>query len=347
MKRYIVVFVLIICMLASLAVSMNAAIRKKPVAKKTVAKKTLSTHHETTGTEQLKGEYGLIGHTYTLGKTNPWNISLKSAEYSVGIVRRGDQAICPNREQKLLLLHLMVHNPQKSLALMRFDTIHITAVDANDKNWESAGSLNNESTSENVSQQFKPAQKMDIYTVVVVPANGEIPKLILTAGDKTVIRYDMRGQVKPLPEPIADPNDKTGATALANVQARLGDFYPASMYNVSVEKLGISDGPIDGKSAGPGGRFIVANINVKYLDTFGSVLRFDTFMITGLDTDGLPIRGGNDLLAPSSDNHVSIHIDPGQEVKFRAYVKVNKGVTPKSLVITGNNNGRSFTYNIE
>ena len=207
--------------------------------------------------------------------------------------------------------------------------------------------MNNESTNENVGQQFKPAQKMDVYTAVVVPANGEIPKLILTAGDNTVIRYDLRGQVKPLPESITDPNDKTGATALANIQARLGDFYPASMYNIAVEKVSLSDGPIDGKSAGPGGKYIVANISVKYLATFGATLRFDTFAITGIDADGLPIKGGNDLLAPSSDNHVSIHVDPGQEMKFRAYVKVNKGVTPKSLVITGDNNGRSFIYNVE
>ena len=134
MKRYIAISVLILCIFAAFVGSNDAAARKKPVAKKPVAKKTLSTHHETTGTEQLKGEYGLIGHTYTLGKTNPWNITLKSAEYSVSIVRSGDQAICPNREQKLLILHLTMHNPQKSLALLRFDTIHFTAVDANDKN---------------------------------------------------------------------------------------------------------------------------------------------------------------------------------------------------------------------
>ena len=347
MKRYITISVLILCIFTAFVGSIDAAARKKPVTKKPVVKKPISTHHETTGTEQLKGEYGLIGHTYTLGKTNPWNITLKSAEYSIGIVRSGDKAVCPNREQKLLLLHFNVHNPQKSLALLRFDTMRITAVDANDKNWEGEGSLNNETTNENVNQQFKPAQKMDVYTVVIVPANGEIPKLMLTAGDKTVIRYDLRGQVKPLPEPIADPNDKTGATALANVQAKLGDFYPASMYNVAVEKVSLSDGPIDGKSAGPGGKFIVANISVKYLATYGATLRFDTFMITGLDADGLPIKGGNDLLAPSSDTHVGIHVDPGQEVKFRAFVKVNKGVTPKSLVITGGNNGRSFIYNVE
>lgn len=342
MKRYITVSVLIFCVFALLAGSMNAA-----VPKKLVAKKPLSTHHETTGTEQLKGEYGLIGHTYTLGKINPWNISLVSAEYSVNTVRSGEKAICPNREQKLLILHLTIHNPQKSLALMRFDTIHFTAVDANDKNWEGVGSMNNESTLENVNQQFKPAQKMEVYTAIVVPAGGEIPKLILTAGDKTVIRYDLRGQVKPLSEPIADPNDKTGATALADVTAKIGAFYPASMYNICVDQIGFSDGPVDGKSAGSGGRFLIANVSVKYINTFGSTLRFDTFIMKGVDADGNDIKGGNSLLSLSSDNHVETKIEPGKEAKFRVYIKINKGVTPKSFVITGNNNGRSYIYNVE
>ena len=338
---------LVLCIIASFAGSIDAATRKKPVAKKPVVKKPVSTHHETTGTSQLQGEFGLIGHTYTLGKVNPWNISLKSAEYTTEILRTRDSAIAPDRNSKLLVLHFVLHNPQKNMALMRHDTIRFTAVDANDKNWEGGGGLNNETTKENVNQLFKPAQKMEAYTIIVVPAAGEIPKIMLMSGDKKVIRYDVRGKVKPLSGPVADPNDQTGATALANVPAKIGDFYPASMYNLCLEKVGFSDGPIDGKTAKPGERFLVANFAVKFLETSGTTLRFDTFAISGVDADSIPIKGGNNLLAPSSDTVVNMHVDLGQEMKFRTYLRIPKGVTPKSLIVTGNRNGRSYIYSAE
>lgn len=314
----------------------------KPAKKQAPA----TTHHETVGTEQLKGEYGLMEHTYTLGKTRPWNICLKSAEYSAEAIRCGDQTVCPKRDQKLLVLHLTVHNPQKDLALMRFDTIRFTAVDANDKNWESVKIINSEATKEKIDQRFKPAQKMDIYTAIIVPAAGEIPKLMLTGSDNTVIRYDLRGKVKALPMPFADPSDKSGASALADVPAEMGVSYPLAPVAVSVDSISYADGPVDGKNAPTGGRFLIATLTVKYIATFNGTLRFDSFQVKGVDSDGLDIKWGGNLLAASSDRHIDVRVEPGQEIKCRAYFPLGKDVTPKSIVITGQQNGRSYRYDV-
>lgn len=289
----------------------------------------------------------MIGHTYTLGKSAPWNISVKSAEYSVETIRNGDGVIYPNKEQKLLLIHLRVHNPQKRQALMRFDTIRFTAVDAHDKNWQGVGNINSEETKERIDQQFKPAQKMDIYTSILVPAAGEIPKLILTGGDRLVIRYDLRGKVKPLPEPFADPNDKTGATALAVIPAKLGVSYPAASFNMSVDAICFTDGPIDNQVAKSGERFLVANMSAKYVNTCGNVIRFDSFQFKGVDTDGMDINWGRNLLGISSDRHLDMHVEPGYEGKFRVFFKIEKGVVPQSIVITARDYGRSYKYSVE
>jgi len=326
-----------------LALSMGCAFAAKTPPKKP----TSSTHHETLGTQQLKGEFGKIGDTYTLGKSNPWNVKLSSAEYTVASLRVGDGLKFPNMDEKFLVLHFTVHNPQKGLALMRFDTFRITAVDSSSKNWEGTHTLNLESTKEAVSQNIKPAQKIDVYKVVVVPAAGEIPKIIVTGSDNLVIRYDLLGKVKPLPEPFADPNDKTGATALAVVPAKIGVTYDAGCFTVSVDGISYSEGPINGKNAGPGGRFLVLNMTAKNINTFPLPFRFDTFRFKGADMDGADLDWGRNILRASSDKTLSMTCEIGQEIKFRTYYIVEKGVTPMYVRVAGGANPRVFQYTVE
>ena len=55
----------------------------------------------------------------------------------------------------------------------------------------------------------------------MVPAAGVVPKLIVEREQGApVIRYDLRGKVKALPQPFADPSDTTGATAREDSRCR-------------------------------------------------------------------------------------------------------------------------------
>ena len=329
-----------------LALTMGCAFAAKPKPKKPKS----STHHETVGTQQLKGEYGKIGDTYTLGKTHPWNICLKSAEYTIDPVCFGDRTVWPTEDEKLLLLHFTVHNPQKSLALMRHDMINITAIDSNDKNWNKENCLASEEKHQEVAQDFKPAQKMDVYAVVRVPNAGEIPKLMLTNFfDKdSVIRYDLRGKVKGLPTAYADPSDSSGATVPSVIQAKMGEYYPSGVFALKLEGISYTTDPIDDNKPGKG-QYMIATMSVKALAYSKPLLRHDMFEFKVLDSDGSDIKYSFILLKASSDSRIAQELDFGQEVRCRFIFKADKGVTAKTLKFAARcqGKGKSYLYTAE
>lgn len=332
---------LLVILTAALATSLVAATKKAP------PKKPASTHHETVGTTQLKGEWGQIGHTYTLGKQNPWNITLNSVEYSVDTLRVDNALIFPNVEEKLLVLHYTIHNPQKRETLMRGDTFHITAVDANDKNWEFRGDIGDEATKGSGSQRLKPGQKLKVYAIIKVPAAGEIPKVIFKSSDNLVIRYDLRGKAKGLQPPYADPADSTGATALAVVPAELGQWYPTGVFAIKVEETSVSEQSIGDAKVDKGGLLFVTKATVKNLNKAALPLRHDSFVVRLKDSDGADLNYRAHLtLRASSDTTLSTRIDPGQELTYRLVTKLTSNIPPAKLTLSGAANGRSFQFGL-
>lgn len=334
---------MLVCLLVLSVAACSAVCAAKKVAPKKTPAKAASTHHETVGTEQLKGEYGELGHTYTMGKTQPWNICLKSAEYTIEGVNFGESTVWPKQEEKLLLLHFTVHNPQKGLALMRQDVFKITAIDSNGKNRDRETYLGSEDKQQVVAQDFKPAQKMDIYAVIRVPNEAEIPKLMLTSYDNFVIRYDLRTKIKGLSAPYADPSDPTGEKALAVIPAKMGEYYPDGVYAIKLESISYTTDPIDNNKPGDG-QFIIATISVKALTKNKPILRQDMFDLKVLDSDGSDVKFTGMLVKASSDKKVAQELDFDQEVRCRLVFKADKGVTAKSFRIAANCNGKGKAY---
>ncbi|PNA17263.1 hypothetical protein C1X78_26055, partial [Pseudomonas sp. MPR-R1B] len=67
------------------------------------------------GTQQLPGEFGKFGTTYTIGKQNPLNFTLVSATYRadrfIGADFTGNRfAWVPDASQKLLVIEYSVQN---------------------------------------------------------------------------------------------------------------------------------------------------------------------------------------------------------------------------------------------
>lgn len=345
MKTKLLLILLVVTLSASCAFAAKAKAKPKPKAK---PKAAVTTHHETMGTEQLKGEYGEIGHTYTLGRSSAWNMRLSSAEYTVDTVKMGDRIYVPTAQQKLLVLHYTVHNPQKSEAMMRFDTLPVTAVDSKDQNYEYAGDIAaDDGTNSNVNQEMKPAQKKDVFTVIAVPAEGEIPKIIFKGSDDLVIRYDLRGKVKPLAAQYADPKDPKGCTALATVPAEFGKVYPLGQCALSVNEINYQTTAIGDDQPPAGGKFLVATCTAKNLDTSDVTFRFDTFTFKVADPDGIPIDAYGNMIRASSFVGIDTSLKPGQEMKFRTYVPIDKAITPKTLTVREAEGGREFQYQIQ
>lgn len=298
------------------------------------------------GTPQLPGDNGQIGQVYKLRNASPVYFRLNSAEYTVSQVPFSKAIIIPQADEKLLVLHFSVQNPQNTEQLFRFDSLHFTAVDAMNVNHE-AKSIGDEQTKEDLQIHLKPAQRIEGYTTITVPAKGVIPKLMVlppVANDGPVLRYDLRDIASPLPAPIADPADPSGATALEVVPAQLGAAYPLRYFDATVEKYETVDTALDAAAPKNGETYFVVTLSVKNKAALESLLRFDTIKATLKDANGLELKYRN-LLAAGADVGFSQKVPADGDVRVRMYFAVPKGAKPATLSIR-EATSRTYQYDV-
>ena len=313
-------------------------------AKKTAAKKT-SPPRIVLGTKQLNGDQAQLGLTYTLGKSNPINVTLDKVEYTVEPVKFGRNIIAPNADQKLMVLHYTLHNCMPSARGLGWGTLKINAVDSNDTNWDYYGDVAMEATSELCRMDLKPAQKTKVYTVIVVPAKGEIPKLMFQSSDKLVLRYDIRGKATKLPTSIADPADSTGATALEKVPAQMGTYYSIRELHGKIDSAEFSVEPFKGKAPKKGFRYLVIKGTAKnnLVDKRG--FSWGTLKPKLVDADGGEIRWGGETYYASREEPARGNIELGQELRFRWVFDVPEKVQLQSVSMV-EGNGRTYVYDL-
>lgn len=338
--------ILVALLLCVCAVAMAAKPKPKPKPK--------TTNHATLGTTQLKGEYADIGSTYTLGGGDyALNLTVKSVEYSVAPLTIGDYFYYPKAGEKFLVIHFNVHNPRPQEAFARYDSFTITAVDAENENREyikDAGIEPKATDDKNTkpvsfSMTMKPAQKVDVFTAIAVPAKGEVPKLIFKSPDDRVLRYDLKGKVKPLAAPYADPEDKTGATAFSKVPAKIGDMYQIGEFGVKVDGISFRDKPMPDSEMGEGNHYLVLALTIKNIAPTKQFLRGDFFQLGIKDADGVTTQPMWDMYLASRDIAFSNDVEPGQEVRGRYIFEVPKDLDMKTLFITREEN-RTYEYDL-
>ncbi len=298
------------------------------------------------GTKQLGGENNAkIGTTYTLGKKDPINVRLDSVRYSVEPILFGTNMIVPNADQKLMVLNYTLHNPNPRNRQLAWSTIHIFAVDQEDTNWKYVQSVGMKDSGKTCYMALKPGQKTEVYTAILVPAKGEIPKIVFESGDKLVLRYQVAGKVKPLPAPIADPSDPSGATALDKVPAEMGTFYNTKVLSTKIEKAEFFSGKIRDSDPRKGKRYLVINGTLKNTLTIPVRLSWATVQPKLTDADGGKISWNQSLLYASRDDNINAELEPGQEMRFRWYFEVPEGLGLSKLSIS-ESKGREFVYDL-
>jgi hypothetical protein len=330
--------------LALLLAATTASAAPKPAPKKPAPKAPAKRVIQ--GTKQLSGDQAVPGQAYTLGKASPVNFTLVSAEYSTDRICIGDECFVPNADEKFLLLHFIFHNPQKDDLVARYDTVTFTAVDARNNNRECGNPYGQEENRQVLSMLLKPAQKVAGYTFITVPAQGEVPKLIVRSSDDLVLRYDLRGKVKALAGPSRDPKDKTGVSALPSVPASIGVVYPLGEFDVKIESIAFSSQPIKDVEIDEGARFLIATATVRNGAKQPSLLRYDTFDLKSTDTDGADLDWAPSLLRATSDVEYDGQLEPGKEARVRLYAIVPEGITPKDLTLRISDEGRAYVYDL-
>jgi hypothetical protein len=304
------------------------------------------------GTVQLAGDNGIFGTVYSLGKDNPIYFRLKSAEFTVDQVVVGNNIYVPRADEKLIVLHFTIQNPQKTEQFVRWDTLRFTAVDAMNTNHEGDELWGDERNHSEMSMMLKPAQTVEAYTCFAVPAKGIIPKLMVlppVEGDK-ILRYDLtnpKNKVSALKAPFADPSDSSGYTALETVQGSMNVMYPYNNFDISVEKFEYTTNKLDKEEAlEEGTRHLVVTLQTRSESPENAQLRWDTITPVLTSTDGEELEYNNMLLA-AANRPIDKIAKCGEENRVRIYFTVPKGVTPKTLTIKEGDDNRSYEFKVQ
>ena len=315
--------------------------------------------NEIKGTSQMPGGMGQFGQTYTLVSSDgfgPVNFTLVSANYSVVRVsmKPGDNYI-PLYNQKLLVIHYKLKNPNQSDMYYSSRSL-FQAVDAKNNLIEDTGDSRQDSDSkEMIGATMKPGQGVDdLYTCVVVPSDSQITKLILKLakpGSKEMVTRYLVGTkpnlIKPLVAPYADPADKSGASTLQTVSGVLGTSYPAGIFDLSLDSIALSPGPIGNLTADDGKQLLVATITGTNRTTFAT--GFDGSLSYTLKTDDGKITDFTTFKAKSDDRFDTQTLDPGESATVRCVIQVPKTAQLKTLSIAepvNNSLSRAYLYDV-
>lgn len=326
----------------ALALSAATAAPKKPAAKKPA-------RPPVKGTTQMAGDNGKIGVTYTLGKGNAAiNFTLLSAEYSVTRVAMASSCVWPKADEKYLVLRWTAHNPNPQERGLARGTLRFTAVDSENTNRRNLGFALNEGTGQEYFLNLKPAQKVQVFTVIPLPAKATAAKLIVQQGvEEPVLRiyFDKEhgNAIKGLPAPIADPADATGAIALTEVPAQKQTYYPVGRYDLRLDSVATSTDPIGPAKPGRDKQFFIATVTVKNMTRQKVGFARGTFDATLRTPDGDKIKPARVAKASSTDE-VYNDIEPGEEFTARFCFAVPVTAQLSKLVISEGIQGRKFVF---
>lgn len=321
----------------ALALSLSALAGTQPVSGPPTPRGIL-------GTTQLDGVPARLGETFTLGKASPLNFTLTRAEYSLGRVVIGNTTYFPKIGEKLLLLHFTVHNPQKNDVRYYWADLNFTAVDAQDRNHVFVQAVAREGTSERLELTLKPAQKVEVMTVIRVPAGGPVPKLLVQR-EAALLRYDLRGQVQPLPAAQADPADPQGAAAPAQLRSQAGRFEALEAFDVRFDEARFTNEALGGQAPAPGSRYLAAVFTLRNPLKTEQAYAWSNFKLSLKDADGERTDAETVMLRASRDEKAGGKLPGGEEARVRFFFALPASVGADSLSIT-DANGRAYVYDL-
>lgn len=234
----------------------------------------------------------------------------------------------------MLVLHYTVHNPQPRELRYYWADLVFTAVDSQDQNHSFIQAVGREGTTDRVAISLKPAQKLDVWTAIAVPAEGVVPKLIVERErNAPVIRYDLRGKVTPLAAPFADPADSAGATVAKPVAVAAGQVVPIGVFDATLESASYTTEELLGRAPKKGYRYLTATFTLKNATLRSQRLYWGDMLAELRDADGEKVPYTQALLKASRDEKAEGNLEPGEETKVRLYFPLPENVGAKTVVL--------------
>lgn len=324
--------------------SADAATAKKPAAKPAPKAAKPAPQPAVISSVQLKGDQAQFDQEYSLGKEEPVNVIVRSAEYSISRVVNGTQVYYPAANEKLLVLRLTLRNPLPHERLMRWDSLKFTAIDAANTNHDGDQVIIRDG--QGLEMMVKPAQKVDVFTVIKIPAKGEIPKVMIKSSDDLVLRYDMKGKIKKLEAPFADSSDPSGTTALAVVPSKLGVACDLGEYDFQLDSFEYTTEPPKETELGEGKHYLLVRGVLKNACPTEKFTRYDGFEPTVTTADGDDIAFEKLMELGGRHEWVDLTMKPGQEIKVRIYFEMGNDVKPKTFTMKMPDNSRAYAWDV-
>lgn len=286
------------------------------------------------GTAQQSGGEGTLGQTYTIckGTDSAINFQITKLEYSVGnyLYDGGIKNDFLASSSKSLVIYATIQNPQSREIFLNGNNVRFSGVDSRNQNVQGDGYWYEQSSMQYVGYNLRPAQKVSIYTRMILDSGVSLPKLIVDDCNNAVWRFDLRGQIAPIPAPFADPNVPDGSSALTFFPAQFGVYYPGKT-SFKMDRVEYSTAPwFDGTNPPEGGRWLVLYYTVKNI-TKAPIGIYGLGGLAFLDQDNISSRFSDWVYLASRDVALNVELQPNQELQLRALIEVEKGVQPKKL----------------
>ncbi len=295
---------------------------------------------------QLPGDTAEFNITYKIGAASPLHFNLARAEYTVSRVRFGDSWVAPAAGEKLLVLHYSVLNPQPVETNVDWTCFNFTVVDASDQNHEFVRQVALEGNRNTLDQYLKPAQRVEAYTVIKVPARGVIPKLIVEPTDGKVLRYDLRGRVKPLAAPFADPADPSGASARAEVPAAANTAYPLAAFDVQLMGAAYTAQALGADAPAAGSRFLVATLRLTNALPVAAPLSGSALAFSLRTAAGQTVPWNQVLLLAKAAEPLAAVLQPDEAVDVRVFFDVPADDPAATLRLTEQPDSRAYVFRV-
>ncbi|RYG23291.1 hypothetical protein EON82_14465 [bacterium] len=278
------------------------------------------------GTAQLPGDNGKLNQAYTMGQTRKVNFTLTGARYTKTRWTIDGRAAAPDKTTKLLVLSFSIQNPNPEITNFNMGTLKFTAIDQENVNHEYEGMVIQKAEEKNLTMDLKPAQKIECETVIVVPAKGVVPKLMVahdTGGG--VLRYDLRPIVQKLDKPFSED----GATAVETINAEKDAYYPLMHWDVKYLSTAISEKRFGNWTISDNKVFVLAKFQIKKASKTGYIARFRAELISE-DGDRYDDQG---MKKASLEEGANGPTEFGQEMNVRMAFAIPKGVKIAKLRI--------------
>jgi hypothetical protein len=271
------------------------------------------------GTTQLAGDNGQIGTTYTIGpKDGQLNLTLESAQFALRYPTtiEGFGSMVAEPGKRLLILTFTAQNPRPVEQHLSYDSFYFTVVSPDDQNFNYSFTPVHPERKGDGATLLKPAQKARFVIPIYVHPKGPVNKLMVQRHDATpVLRYDLRGKVKPLTGVFAADS---GETALDEGTAKFGEAFEFGQFDITVEPpVALEAKEMLETRADESSTLYAIGLTVKNPTLIKHILESGTFLMTAKNADGEKIEVHAGLFANSATRYITGEMDPNQTMRVR------------------------------